>query len=927
MPPRKQKNSPNAHISSQKSEINNNRAMNSRSNENPNSSSDEEDSNIFKGFSVQKNVKPIVLIPHFLVKPSVTIDDFYNILLPACDDILQIRHDETENQNKFSHVHRRMAQAISKTSQITAAYESLCQRLQKFCNDLPQEMSFYFSEAESIGIFWNSIEDKINKIMILFDSLSYKSKSIPEVFAQYCSEAFKSNIEIFKQASQLIIQSYDNYREKKQNPPIDSSIQFLKETGLFNDYFIPLFIDSVINHIEPKINHSFESSPFSEYLETATEISEGELELATVFDNHTLSYQLNDRINKLIFSSKKEKIYDMCLRPLLRGQEIDSIWTCSKLARSTNAFNLFISKMALLFEEEATDCFTAKKNGNDNNEDQEGSFDPISKLLKLYRSLNLFCSRACGPQSTKTVRAAFKRGFNTQPELVARLLALSIHHLFTKEKNENNTNDTFDYELIEQYVGLFRMLFLKDVFDTYHTQLLTRRILTMKDKMVEPECFFIDKLKQQCGADYTDRMEELLKNRMLSQDLSSKFIKENLDSIDENDAKQKSKHSTKNNDDNERYDIVPKNYFSCFRCLILPSQTAKTWDSLGRVQMSPPWPISLLLSKFSDFYEANMIKRKIEWSLQLSTVKLGVTNIPGLKKVKCSGDFATILLAFNKESQSNQLKRMKQHLKEIEKEEEKRAKEVDENKSFKKTSKKAENKNKKQQPKTKNKKKTRSRSSKDYSNSSDNDDTASSEADIEEEEEEAENKNVSKKSEKSEVESEVGNQNKKNEDNIKMEIAKVEEALKEPWKNYLTLEQLSRIVDSNDDDIISRIRILKSKKSSKIIIEEKTENNMKSIYKINKKCEAPKGSLTLQFIFPQLSVKEEEKSNRDDQLDAAIMRVLKTKKSMEKDFLYNTILNLVKYKITRDYFEERLKDLEHKSFLLIDPAGKAHYLD
>lgn len=913
MPPRRNQSNRNLN---QKSEASIDHGMSTRSSRSKSLPSDDEqeDNELFKGFSVQKDTKPVLLTLPFTVQPSVTIDDFYSTLLPACDAILQIHHNEGENQIEFSHIHRRMAQAISKTPDITTAYESLCQHIQSFCNDLPHQISSYCEDAESIGIFWNSIEDKINKIMILFDSLSYKSKTIPEVFSQFCFEAFQTNIEYFKQASKLIIDSYNEYRDTKQKPPIDSSIQFLKETGLFNDNFIPLFIESVIGHIEPIVNDSFENSPFDEYLEMVTKISERELDLATVFGNYSLSLQLNDQINKLIFSSKMDQIYSQCLLPLLKNQEIDSIWTCSKLARSTDAFNSFIHEMALIFEEEANSCFKSSTESTEIDENQ----DPISKLLRLYKSLTLFCSRACGPQSTRTVRLAFERGFNSQPETVARLLALSVNKLFTEKKiKDEDENDSFDYDVIDQYVGLFRMLSLNDVFETFHTQLLAKRILKMNDKMVAPESFFIEKLKQQCGEEYTKRMEELLKDRADSLDLLNDFIIECNEQQQQQQPKQKKEtkqssqkskssskssksSSNKNEDDFDVDDVdvddekLPENLISCFRCLAVSTPNVITWASLKKVKMDPPYMISLLLSKYENFYKSKMERRNIIWKHQLATVKLSVLKVPGLDKVKCSGDFAILLLAFNSGNFEDRLKQLKKQLRIV--------KEENKKKELLKKAQKKQNRNKNE--------------------SSDNDDTISDNS------EDDDDKNGSEEEEEEEL----------TEERIQKEIDEMENEMKKNWNGSLTLKQLAKLINGKKDEIASRLRVLKSKKSCKLLIEEKPDLNNDYVYKVNKKCDAPNGKIVLPSIFQQLAEKDEERAKsaisdyKNYQLDAVIVNVLKAERSIEKDFLFNKILafaqqkKFLRFKITREFFEKRLQELETKVFLKIDPAGKVHYI-
>jgi hypothetical protein len=63
--------------------------------------------------------------------------------------------------------------------------------------------------------------------------------------------------------------------------------------------------------------------------------------------------------------------------------------------------------------------------------------------------------------------------------------------------------------------------------------------------------------------------------------------------------------------------------------------------------MSPPSKVGQMQTAFEKIYRTENGGRILRSDLQLSDVKLIVTNVAGVRKVRCSGYYATILLALN----------------------------------------------------------------------------------------------------------------------------------------------------------------------------------------------------------------------------------------------------------------------------------------
>ncbi|VDP82990.1 unnamed protein product [Schistosoma mattheei] len=70
---------------------------------------------------------------------------------------------------------------------------------------------------------------------------------------------------------------------------------------------------------------------------------------------------------------------------------------------------------------------------------------------------------------------------------------------------------------------LFRFIDGKDIFEAFYTKELAKRLLLNKSASVDAEKAMLSKLKQECGPNYTRKMETMFQDIELSKQLSKNF--------------------------------------------------------------------------------------------------------------------------------------------------------------------------------------------------------------------------------------------------------------------------------------------------------------------------------------------------------------------------------------------------------------------
>ncbi|OHS95947.1 Cullin family protein [Tritrichomonas foetus] len=144
----------------------------------------------------------------------------------------------------------------------------------------------------------------------------------------------------------------------------------------------------------------------------------------------------------------------------------------------------------------------------------------------------------------------------------------------------------------------------------------------------------------------------------------------------------------------------------------------------------------------------------------------------------------------------------------------------------------------------------------------------------------------------------------------------------------LSPDDFKRRAKFTSEQIDEVVNLLKSKRCGNLIL------MMHKKIRINKDAFGAdkNGLLSIPFIFPALPKYDNDKhksailSNREQQVDAAVMRVMKNERSMEKSDLKETVKDLLNFRLEDELYEKRLASLSKTLYLKLDPSGRVHYL-
>lgn len=145
--------------------------------------------------------------------------------------------------------------------------------------------------------------------------------------------------------------------------------------------------------------------------------------------------------------------------------------------------------------------------------------DLLEFKIKMDRVVN-----ECFQKQEKFVYS-LKEGFeyfiNRRPNKPAELIAKFIDSKL-RAGNKEATEDELE-KILDQILVLFRFIHGKDVFEAFYKKDLAKRLLLNTSASVDAEKSMLSKLKQECGAAFTGKLEGMFKDIELSKDMMTSF--------------------------------------------------------------------------------------------------------------------------------------------------------------------------------------------------------------------------------------------------------------------------------------------------------------------------------------------------------------------------------------------------------------------
>jgi len=168
------------------------------------------------------------------------------------------------------------------------------------------------------------------------------------------------------------------------------------------------------------------------------------------------------------------------------------------------------------------------KGGNMLSSDKN-SEEIIEKLIEFKKNMDMVLDQSF--EGDQAFKISLKNSFedflnanaNRSAEFVAKYLDMYMNSDALK-KIKKKTDEEIK-QTIDTCMPLFRFILNKDIFEAFYLRRLCKRLLFHKIVSSECEKYLLDKLREECGSNYTRKAEAMFNDIQVTEEMSKSFAK------------------------------------------------------------------------------------------------------------------------------------------------------------------------------------------------------------------------------------------------------------------------------------------------------------------------------------------------------------------------------------------------------------------
>jgi len=397
---------------------------------------------------------------------------------------------------------------------------------------------------------------------------------------------------------------------------LKSLLRMLADLQIYQDAFEKKFLSATEKLYSAEGQKLINDLPVPGYLGHVEKRLKEENERLLHYLDQSSKWQLIHTVEKQLLAQHLNSILNRGLDLLLEENRIEDLQLMySLLGRVKTGQQELCSKMAEYI----------KKRGKVIVTNPEKDRTMVQELLDFKEKLDQILIQ-CFKSNDKfilSLKDSFESFINQRQNKPAEMIAKFVDSKLRAGNKEASEEEL--ERLLDKIMVIFRFIHGKDVFEAFYKKDLAKRLLVGKSASVDSEKSMLSKLKAECGAGFTSKLEGMFKDMELSRDINVAF-------------KQHMSHLV----DNESHKVIGDKIDLTVNVLSMAF-----WPTYPVMQVHIPPYMSKYQEIFNKFYQGKYSGRKLQWQASLGHCVLKANFRSGQKELQVSLFQALCLMQFN----------------------------------------------------------------------------------------------------------------------------------------------------------------------------------------------------------------------------------------------------------------------------------------
>jgi cullin 4 len=266
----------------------------------------------------------------------------------------------------------------------------------------------------------------------------------------------------------------------------------------------------------------------------------------------------------------------------------------------------------------------------------------VAALLAFRDELEKIVGASFDESFISTLKSSIETAVNARENRPAELIARYVDGRLRSGSKGVGSEDTLETEL-DKVMQLFKCIQGKDVFEAFYKKDLAKRLLLDRTSSMDLERSMVNRLRVECGSQFTSKLEGMFRDVELARELNSKFAT--------------SKFATGNSSSSSPTGTVTEGAGGGGGGGGLEKNTHVTvittanWPSYPATPIILPPELSRASKSFDAFYgQLYSQNRVLSWQHSLGRCTIKARFPKGMKELEVSTVQAVVLMIFNEES-------------------------------------------------------------------------------------------------------------------------------------------------------------------------------------------------------------------------------------------------------------------------------------
>ena len=295
---------------------------------------------------------------------------------------------------------------------------------------------------------------------------------------------------------------------------LKSLLRMLADLQIYQEAFEKKFLSATEKLYSAEGQRLIQDLPVPGYLAHTEKRMKEEQERLLHYLDSSSKWQLIHCVEKQLLAHHLNSILTKGLDMLLEEDRTEDLQLMyNLLGRVKDGQNELCSKMAEY----------VKKRGKVIVINPEKDKTMVQELLDFKAKLDRIVSN-CFMNNDKfavALKDSFESFINTRQNKPAEMIAKFVDSKLRAGNKESSEEEL--EKLLDKIMVIFRFIHGKDVFEAFYKKDLAKRLLVGKSASVDSEKSMLSKLKAECGAGFTSKLEGMFKDMELSRDVNVAF--------------------------------------------------------------------------------------------------------------------------------------------------------------------------------------------------------------------------------------------------------------------------------------------------------------------------------------------------------------------------------------------------------------------